>query len=74
MAGINRRRKSMAKTRLQIIDDGRRIITEIRQIFLDAEHWNRLHPDEEPLDPDPQGELRALLLRLTGRDAMAREA
>lgn len=29
------------------------VLAEIRQIFLDAEHWNRLHPEEEPIDPDP---------------------
>jgi hypothetical protein len=58
----------MPKTRQQIIDDGRRIITEIRQIFADAEHWNRVHPEEEPIEPDPHGTLAELLRRLTGEE------
>jgi hypothetical protein len=55
----------MPKTRQQIIDEARRIITEIRQIFVDAERWNSLHPDEKPIDPDPHGTLNELLRRLT---------
>ena len=32
---------------------------EIESIFADTEYWNRLHPDEAPIDPDPFGELAA---------------
>lgn len=60
----------MPKTRQQIIEAGRRIIAETRQIFADAERWNHLHPDEEPIDPDPHGTLRELLRRLTGEEPM----
>jgi hypothetical protein len=35
----------------------RHLRQEIEQILVDAEHWNRTHPDEEPIDPDPEGEL-----------------
>lgn len=38
----------------------RRIAREVEQIRVDAEHWNRLHPDEEPINPDPDGELDAV--------------
>lgn len=30
-------------------------------IFNDADHWNCLHPDLEPIDPDQDGDLRRLL-------------
>jgi len=41
----------------------RKIRQDITQIFDDAEHWNRVHPDEPPLtheDIDPGGELRRM--------------
>lgn len=50
-----------------------RIRKDINQIFLDAEHWNRLHPDETPIDPDPDGELRQALAGLPTGDPCARE-
>jgi hypothetical protein len=62
-------KKGRSRTRQEIIEDGRRIVAEIRQIFADAEHWNRLHPEEEQrIDPDPHGTLRELLRRLTGEE------
>ena len=35
---------------------------EIAQIFIDAAHWNECvrKPDEQPIDPDPDGELRRI--------------
>lgn len=30
----------------------------ISAIFADARAWNTAHPDEPPIDPDPQEELR----------------
>lgn len=50
-----------------------RIRAEINQIFLDAEHWNRLHPHETPIDPDPDGGLRRTLAALPTGDPRARE-
>lgn len=44
-------------TRQGLIDEARRIRKEIEQIFLDAEHWNLIHPEENPIDPDPDGTL-----------------
>ncbi len=34
---------------------------EIKQLFLDVDHWNRTHPGEEPLEADPRGDLARLL-------------
>ena len=41
-------------------------LAEIELLFLDAEHWNQSHPDEEPIDCDPDGELKRLQWRLSG--------
>ena len=38
----------------------RHLREEIRAIFADAAHWNRIHPDEEPIDPDPDDTLQRL--------------
>jgi len=46
------------KTRDELIDDLRKLREEIRLTFDTAAHWNRTHPGEEPIDPDPDGELR----------------
>lgn len=37
--------------------DSRRIIENIDQLFADCAHWNRLHPDEKPINADPDGML-----------------
>jgi len=37
-----------------------RMKEEINQIFYDAEHWNSNHPDEEAINPDPDGALKRL--------------
>lgn len=39
------------------------LICEIEQIFTDAEHWNLCvrASHEEPINPDPDGELRRML-------------
>lgn len=36
-------------------------IEEMRQIQRDAEHWNRTHPDEEPIviEPITEAEIKA---------------
>ena len=43
-----------------ILANFRRMRADIEQIFLDINHWNRRHPDEDPIDPDPDGTLRQL--------------
>lgn len=45
------------KTRDELVAELRTLREEIRLTFTTAEHWSRTHPDEEPLDPDPDGEL-----------------
>lgn len=66
-----RRVEETMKTREQIIIEAKRIRQKIAQIFLDADHWNHLHPSEQGINPDPDG----MLLRLaTAIDEMlARE-
>lgn len=46
--------------RAHIMARGRRLRAEIEVIFTTCDHWNRLHPDEEPVDPDPDGSLRRI--------------
>lgn len=44
-----------------------KLAKEIKQVKLDAEHWNRLHPDEEPIVIDmqwPEAVLRSLRKKL----------
>lgn len=43
-----------------LVENMRHMRGEIEKIFIDAAHWSRLHPDEEPIDPDPDGELRRI--------------
>ena len=43
-----------------IVANCRLMRADIEQIFRDVGHWNRTHPDEEPIDPDPDGTLRQL--------------
>lgn len=42
------------------------IRAEIIQLFLDADHWNRSvrKPNEAEIDPDPNGEPKAILKEL----------
>lgn len=48
------------KTRDELIAEAQRIHDEIKQMFVDAEYWNNLHPDH-PIDPDPDGFLKHML-------------
>ncbi len=38
------------------------LLAEMRQMQIDAEHWNSLHPDEEPIviEPITRAEIDAL--------------
>lgn len=49
--------------RRRILRKYKRLRAEVQQIFTDAESWNEFarKPDEEPIDPDPFGELKRLL-------------
>lgn len=46
---------------------------EIQSIFDDAYHWNLAHMYEDPIDPDPDGELRLLAQELDRSIAEAAE-
>lgn len=56
----------MTITKASLEERREKLIQEIEQIFLDAEHWNRrVRKDgEAEIDADSNGELRALLSRL----------
>jgi hypothetical protein len=47
----------MDAERQRLINEAARIANNIEQQIIDIEYWNSLHPDEEPLDPDPDGQL-----------------
>jgi len=47
----------MDAERQRIINEAARIANNIEQHFIDAEYWNELHPQEEPLDVDSDGQL-----------------
>lgn len=47
----------MDKERQRLINEAARIANNIDQMFIDAEYWNSHHPQEKPLDPDPDGQL-----------------
>lgn len=53
----------MQQTREGLIARARNLKAKIEQIFLDVEHWNTAvrKPDEDLIDPDPHGELKAIL-------------
>jgi hypothetical protein len=47
-------------TLASIIRDMERAIATVDQLFADTAHWNRLHPEEEPIEADPDGEMAAI--------------
>ena len=47
--------------RMEILDRVRRNMQSIEQLFADADHWNRVNPSQEPIDPDPDGRLKTTL-------------
>ncbi len=48
----------MDAERRRILKIATESIKEIEQLLADTAHWNRLHPDQEPIDIDPDGKLR----------------
>jgi hypothetical protein len=52
--------------RIAFIERAIHLRSEIKQIFLDADHWNRSvrNPNEELINPDPQGDLKDILVAL----------
>jgi hypothetical protein len=47
-------------TRTVIVGRARQLRAEIDQIFKDADYWNAAHPNDPPIDPDPDGRLKAI--------------
>ena len=58
--------KAKKITRKSFFVRARKLKAEIEQQFLDADHWNRSHPEEEPIDIDPDGALRSCLAYCDG--------
>lgn len=54
-----------APSREALVARAHRIAAEIDQIFLDAEAWSARHPDEDAIDPDPDGALAKLRAGMT---------
>jgi hypothetical protein len=52
--------KSRNVTLGSIIRDAERSIKHVDELFADIAHWNRVHPQEEQIDPDPDGEMAAV--------------
>lgn len=48
-------------TKDELFARARTLRAEIRQVFLDAEYWNRLNPTKVPIDVDPDGKLQDVL-------------
>lgn len=48
----------MDAERQDIINDAARIVNNIDQQLIDVAYWNELHPNETPIDADPNGQLR----------------
>ena len=48
-----------AEQRTALIERCRKMRAEIHQIFIDTNHWNATHPNEQ-IDADPDGELSRL--------------
>lgn len=51
------------RERERLLNEARRIRDNVQGIFDDVAHWNAhvRQPDEEPIDPDPTGEMRMIL-------------
>lgn len=48
------------RERERIIENARRTRAKIEDQFREAARWNACHPEEEPIDVDPDGALRKL--------------
>lgn len=60
---LPREASMMQHTKETLLKRRDQLICEIEQIFTDAEHWNLCvrASHEEPINPDPDGELRRML-------------
>lgn len=46
--------------RARMIAGAQKTIADIDQLDIDCDYWNRNHPDEEPLQADPDGQMAVL--------------
>lgn len=53
-------------TRDTLNDQAGSLACEIAELFADAAQWNAAYPDQEPIDPDPNGQLRRIYDALVG--------
>jgi len=51
----------MSKSRAEIVGEMRRLRDECQDIIASCEYWNAAHPNEEPINPDPDGRLRRMI-------------
>lgn len=63
------RNAAEAQQRTKYVEKIRAARGQVALIFKDCEQWNERNPDKRPIDPDPNGDLAALL---TMYDAMLR--
>jgi hypothetical protein len=54
----------MNAERQRLINEAARIANNIEQQIIDIEYWNSHHPNEEPIDPDPDGQLATWKMRM----------
>jgi hypothetical protein len=52
--------KTATVEREVIVNRAKKLRAEIEQTFLDADHWNRTHADQPPIEADPDGQLRQI--------------
>jgi len=60
--------------RAAILARARKLRADVQQAFDDAAQWNHIHPQEQPIDPDPDGQLARIrdgLDRMLGAQAEA---
>jgi hypothetical protein len=48
----------MDAKRRAILDNAIRVRDGMQSIIDDCAHWNRIHPDQEPIDGDPDGRMQ----------------
>lgn len=60
------------EARAELVERARVQVRAIGQLYHDTERWNRAHPDQQPIDVDPDGELARIRHRL--HDMLDRES
>lgn len=58
---LGRHRKS---ERIRIIREAKRQLREIKQLLIDVRSWNDNHPDQKPIEADPDGQMTVIKVGL----------